>query len=103
MILDFVIVQAVIIKESFIILDPIVPLHDSSVSQFAFRMESPGKLTTAQLPLASMAVSRRHLLPVLHNNHSSVSMDGCLSHSLTIKDAASIMNANVRAFIDKLL
>lgn len=66
-------------------------------------MESPGILTTAQLLLASMAASQKHLLPVPHNNHSIVLMDGHLSPSPTIKDAASTMNVNVRCLDQKVM
>lgn len=66
-------------------------------------MESPGILTTAQLLLATMAASQKHLLPVPHNNHSFVLMDGHLSPSPTIKDAASAMNVNVRCLDQKVM
>lgn len=90
------IVQKVRDEESFFIFDPIVLLYDCLSLQFTIRTESPGILTTAQLLLASMAASQKHLLPVPHHNHSFVLMDGHLSPSPTIKDAASTMNVNVR-------
>ncbi|KAK5874657.1 hypothetical protein PBY51_019585 [Eleginops maclovinus] len=60
------------------------------------RMESPGRSATApQLP-ATKAQSQRHLLIVPNHKSPYVPMDGKLSKSTMIKDAASTMNVNLK-------
>lgn len=69
----------------------------------SFRMESPGTLTTAPLPPASMAASQRHQWPVLQQNRSFVSTNGRLSQFPTTKDAALTMNVNVSCVHSKVV